>query len=101
MVTYLHPTTLPDDTLGCRCCGLRGAATVRMLGSGSLEAAGVAAGRLGLGLHIDSLEWDWLPGAALVRGAGGAVEVFEPHGRRWHLAGNRQAVAEARALLLG
>jgi myo-inositol-1(or 4)-monophosphatase len=102
LASYLHPATLPDD--GAReplLTVLRGAATVRMLGSGSLELAAVAGGRLGLWAQLDTLDWDWLPGAALVLGAGGTVEVLEHRGHRWHLAGNRQAVAEARALLLG
>ena len=102
LASYLHPATLPDD--GAReplLAMLRGAATVRMLGSGSLELAAVAGGRLGLWAQLDTLDWDWLPGAALVLGAGGAVDVLEHRGHRWHLAGNRQAVAEARALLLG
>lgn len=99
--SYLHPTTLPDD--GAReplLAVLRGAATVRMLGSGSVELAAVAGGRLGIWAQLDTLDWDWLPGAALVNAAGGVTEVLRHRGHRWHLAGNRQAVAEARALLL-
>jgi fructose-1,6-bisphosphatase/inositol monophosphatase family enzyme len=80
---------------------MQGAATVRMLGSGSVELAAVAAGRLGAYLHLDSLPWDWLPGAALVRGAGGAAEVVEAHGHRWHVAGNRRSVDQLIALVLG
>ena len=101
LASYLHPTTLPDD--GAReplLAVLRGSATVRMLGSGSLELAAVAGGRLGVWAQLDTLDWDWLPGAALVRAAGGVTEVVRHRGHRWHLAGNRQAVAEARALLL-
>ncbi len=80
---------------------MQGAATVRMLGSGSVELAAVAAGRLGASLQSDSLPWDWLPGAALVRGAGGAAEVVAAAGHRWHVAGSRQAVVEIAALLAG
>jgi fructose-1,6-bisphosphatase/inositol monophosphatase family enzyme len=101
LASYLHPTTLPDD--GAREPFLdmfRGAATVRMLGSGSLELAAVAGGRLGVWAQLDTLDWDWLPGAALVTAAGGVTEVLHHRGHRWHLAGNRQAVAEACALLL-
>jgi myo-inositol-1(or 4)-monophosphatase len=102
LASYLHPATLPDD--GAReplLDVLRGAATVRMLGSGSLELAAVAGGRLGVWAQLDTLDWDWLPGAALVRAAGGVTEVVHHRGHRWHLAGNRQAVAEIRGLLLG
>jgi len=101
LASYLHPATLPDD--GAReplLAVLRGAATVRMLGSGSLELAAVAGGRLGVWAQLDTLDWDWLPGAALVRAAGGVTDVVPHRGHRWHLAGNRQAVAEVRALLL-
>ena len=102
LASYLHPATLPDeDAREPLLTVLRAAATVRMLGSGSVELAAVAGGRLGLWAQIDTLDWDWLPGAALVLGAGGATEVLQHRGHRWHLAGNRQAVAEARALLLG
>jgi myo-inositol-1(or 4)-monophosphatase len=102
LATYLHPTTLPDDSLRLPLTRvMQGAATVRMLGSGSVEAAAVAAGRLGASVQSDSLLWDWLPGAALVRGAGGVAEVLEAHGHRWHITGNRQTVDEICALLLG
>jgi fructose-1,6-bisphosphatase/inositol monophosphatase family enzyme len=102
VVTYLHPTTLPDDSLRVPLFGIvQRAATVRMLGSGSVELAGVAGGRLGVSVQTDSLPWDWLPGAALVRGAGGTASVIEAHGHRWHLAGPTSAVAEIAELLLG
>jgi fructose-1,6-bisphosphatase/inositol monophosphatase family enzyme len=102
LATYLHPTSLPDGALRRPLLRvMERAATVRMLGSGSVEAAAVAAGRLGASVQSDSAIWDWLPGAALVRGAGGAAEVVEVAGHRWHVTGNRQAVAEICALLLG
>lgn len=100
LATYLHPSTLTDDAV--REPLLRvwtGAATVRMLGSGSVELAAIAGGRLGAYVQTDCLDWDWLPGAALVQAAGGATSVFERDGHRWHVAGNRQAVAETVALL--
>lgn len=101
LASYLHPQTLTDhDACEPLLRVLRGAATIRMLGSGSLELAAVAGGRLGGWAQLDSLDWDWLPGAALVTAAGGATEVLHHRGHRWHLAGNRQAVAELRALLL-
>ena len=95
VATYLHPSTLPDAELRVPLLrAVQGAATVRMLGSGSIELAAVAGGRLGAWLQVDSLDWDWLPGVALVRAAGGSAEVVEAHGHRWHAAGNTQAVAE-------
>jgi myo-inositol-1(or 4)-monophosphatase len=101
VASYLHPTTLPDDALRIPLLhAMQGAATVRMLGSGSIELAAVAAGRLGGWVHINSMDWDWLPGAALVRAAGGAAEVFEAHGQRWHVAGSRQTVDDLIARVL-
>ncbi|MCW2495971.1 inositol monophosphatase [Jatrophihabitans sp.] len=95
VASYLHPTTLPDDAIRQPLLhAIQGAATVRMLGSGSVELAAVAAGRLGGWIQLNSLDWDWLPGVALVRAAGGAAEVVEAHGHRWHLAGSEQVVAE-------
>lgn len=99
--TYLHPTTLPDDSLREPLLrAMQGAATVRMLGSGSVEMAAVAAGRLGAWVHANTKPWDWLPGATLVRAAGGAAEVVEAHGQRWHIAGNKRAVDEALELVM-
>lgn len=98
---YLHPGTLPDESARVPILAvLRAAATVRMLGSGSVELAAVAAGRLGVWAQIDSAPWDWLPGAAIVRAAGGVAETFGHRGHRWHLAGPASAVAEARAVVL-
>ena len=99
--TYLHPTTLPDESLREPLLrAMQGAATVRMLGSGSVEMAAVAAGRLGAWVHANTKPWDWLPGATLVRAAGGAAEVVEAHGQRWHVAGNKRAVDEAIELVI-
>jgi myo-inositol-1(or 4)-monophosphatase len=100
IATYVHPTTLPDDR--ARIPLLRAvahAATLRMLGSGSIELAAVAAGRLGISMQMDSMAWDWLPGAALVSAAGGATALVEASGHRWHIAGPRRAVDEVDALL--
>ena len=102
IATYLHPTTLPDEARRVPLLRvLQHAATVRMLGCGSVEMAAVAAGRLGASVQTDSLPWDWLPGAALVRGAGGVAVVVEAHGHRWHVAGARQVVEEIVDLIDG
>ena len=75
------------------------AATVRMLGSASIDLAGVASGRLGVFLQANLHPWDWYPGAALVRGAGGVAEVVSHDGNHWQIAGNARAVAETAAAL--
>lgn len=100
--TYLHPVRLADESV--RAPWLRvvaASATVRMLGSGSAELAAVAGGRLGTWIHLDSPPWDWLPGKALVRAAGGATAEFDLDGHRWLIAGPAQAVREAAALVRG
>ncbi|MDP9117845.1 MAG: inositol monophosphatase [Actinomycetota bacterium] len=95
LASYLHPSTLPDPASRVPLLhAMQGAATVRMLGSGSIELAAIAAGRLGASVQLNSLDWDWLPGAALVTAAGGAASVIHAHGHRWHIAGNRQTVDE-------
>ena len=100
VASYLHPTTLPDDSLRLPLLhAIQPAATVRMLGSGSIELAAVAAGRLGGWIQADSLDWDWLPGACLVRAAGGTAAVVEAHGHRWHIAGSAQTVDDLSRLV--
>lgn len=102
IASYLHPTTLPDDSVRVPLLrAMQGAATVRMLGSGSVELASVAAARLGAWVQIGSLPWDWWPGVALVRAAGGAAEVVRAHGHDWHIAGSRQVVDEIGELVVG
>jgi myo-inositol-1(or 4)-monophosphatase len=101
LASYLHPTTLPDASIREPLLrALRPAATVRTFGSGSIELSWIAAGRLGGFLQYDSLSWDWLPGAALVRAAGGVAEVVPAHRHDWHLAGSRRVVDDLTELLL-
>lgn len=100
--TYLHPTRVGDVPLRDGLLrSIAGAASVRIIGSGSVELAAVAAGRLGVWLHADTPSWDWLPGAALVTAAGGVIDVFHHGGHRWHVAGPPTGVAQARAAVLG
>jgi len=100
--TYLHPTRVGDLPLRDGLLrSIAGAASVRIIGSGSVELAAVAAGRLGVWLHADTPSWDWLPGAAIVSAAGGVVDVFHHGGHRWHVAGPPTGVAQARAAVLG
>jgi fructose-1,6-bisphosphatase/inositol monophosphatase family enzyme len=99
--TYLHPNRFDDaDQFEPWRAVITATATVRMLGSASIDLAGVAGGRSGLFLQRNLHLWDWLPGAALVRGAGGAAEIVPHRGQHWNLAGSHQAVAEATARIL-
>jgi myo-inositol-1(or 4)-monophosphatase len=100
VATYFHPRHMRDQTrLASWQSATAAAATVRMLGSASVDLAGVASGRLGIFLQANLYPWDWVPGAALVLGAGGVAEEVTVRGTRWQIAGNRQAVADAQAAL--
>ncbi|MFI5428716.1 inositol monophosphatase family protein [Aeromicrobium sp. UC242_57] len=101
LATYVHPTTLADpDVLEPWLAMVGGVATPRLLGSGSMDMSSVATGRIGVWAQHSVPAWDWLPGQALVEGAGGRTEVVEHRGHRWHLAGNHQSVDELLKRLL-
>ena len=100
VATYFHPRHMSDQSrLSSWQAAAAAAATVRMLGSASVDLAGVASGRLGVFLQANLHPWDWVPGAALVIGAGGVAEEVAVRGARWQIAGNRQAVADIQAAL--
>ncbi|PID54306.1 MAG: inositol monophosphatase [Micrococcales bacterium] len=85
VATYLHPPRMHEqDMVQPWIRAVRRAATQRMLGSGSLDMAAVAGGRLGCYLSHSVPAWDWLPGKALVLGAGGAAGTADVHGWTWH-----------------
>ena len=95
IATYLHPRHLGDrERVASWQAAIGRAATVRMLGSASVDLASVASGRLGIFLQANLKPWDWFPGAALVLGAGGVAETLTVGPTTWQIAGNRQAVAE-------
>lgn len=100
VATYFHPRHLRDaPRVATWRSAVGAAATVRMLGSASIDLAGVATGRLGVFLQANLHPWDWVPGAALVLGAGGVAEVLGYEGNRWQIAGNAQSVTETVAAL--
>ena len=89
--TYLHSTWLGDDALVAPWLEAAGKfATWRMLGSASMDLAGVAEGRLGAWFQHSVASWDWLPGHALVAGVGGASALVDG----WRIAGPENVVAE-------
>lgn len=95
LATYLHPPRLAVPEVAQPFTALAGAAaSLHMLGSGSLELAYVADGAIGLYAHHDNPPWDWLPGQALVLGAGGAARSVDVAGHRWDLAGSAAAVEQ-------
>lgn len=102
LVTYLHPPFFSDPDLAEPFLRVsQGAATIRMLGSGSVDLASVASGIYSVWCQHSCPEWDWLPGKALVEGVGGKTVVVEVSGYDWFVAGRPQAVDQAVALLAG
>jgi myo-inositol-1(or 4)-monophosphatase len=71
---------------------------VRAGGAGTLELAWIAAGRVDAFAQPNVSPWDWVPGAALVRRAGGAAAVLDGD-PAWHLAG-APALVDALAALV-
>jgi fructose-1,6-bisphosphatase/inositol monophosphatase family enzyme len=102
LATYLHPPYFGEPAVEEPFGRLAaGTATLRMLGSGSMDLAAVADGRIGVWAQHSSPPWDWFPGSALVVGAGGAAERVEVDGYTWSVAGPARAVSEAVAALRG
>lgn len=100
LATYLHPRLMDEG--GTHRAWLRVTrefATVRMLGSASVDLASVADGTQHVWLQHGVADWDWLPGRALVEGAGGACTRIEAGGTTWNVAGNKQAVSQVTELL--
>ena len=100
LATYLHPTSLAQPER--RDAWIRVVdefATLRMLGAGSVDLASVADGTMGVWMQHSVADWDWLPGKALVEGAGGVGVKVEAGGVTWCVAGNSRAVEQAAAAL--
>jgi myo-inositol-1(or 4)-monophosphatase len=74
---------------------VRRAGIVRGGGSGSLELAWLASGRIDGWIQHAPAPWDWEPGAILVAEAGGTVLVRGS----WHIAGSPQVAAELASLV--
>jgi myo-inositol-1(or 4)-monophosphatase len=100
VATYLNPRHLGDRRrVSAWESVIASAATVRILGSASIDMAEVASSRLGVFLQANLNAWDWYPGAALVIGAGGAVDELVLDTNRWQIAGNAQAVEDVKSAL--
>jgi myo-inositol-1(or 4)-monophosphatase len=94
VATYLHPPLYAGEVGAAFDRMVAGAAAVRMLGSGSMDATAVAEGRLHVVCQHSVPPWDELPGAALVRGVGGETRHVRAAGVEWYVAGAPTAVAE-------
>lgn len=100
LVTYLHPSNMRDDAVREAWLRVaREAATVRMMGAGSVDLANIASGQMGCWLQHTVADWDWLPGKALVEAAGGRAEKVDAGGVTWCVAGNAQMAGDVIALL--
>lgn len=100
LATYLHPTWMAQPEVHAAWAAVaRRAATLRMLGAGSVDLAGVAEGTLGAWTQHSVPAWDWLPGKALVEGAGGRTREVTSGGVTWCIAGNPTAVENIAKLL--
>ncbi len=94
LTTYLHPPFFGDEVGAAFGRMANGAATIRMLGSGTMDAMAVAEGRLHVLCQHSVPAWDELPGAAIIRGVGGATRRVRAAGADWYVAGAPTAVAE-------
>ncbi len=101
LTTYLHPPSYAGEVGAAFNRMVGGAATLRMLGSASMDATAVAQGSLHLRCQHSLPPWDELPGAALILGAGGVARRIEAAGVTWSAAGAPTAVADLEAALLG
>jgi fructose-1,6-bisphosphatase/inositol monophosphatase family enzyme len=100
LASYLHPPLLDTPVAAAFGRFAGHAATLRMLGSGTMDAMAVARGQLHVVCQHSVPPWDWMPGAAIIRAVGGEARHVEAAGRTWYVAGVPTAVAEVTAALL-
>ena len=98
--TYLHPPFVATPKAAAWARVATRAATLRMLGSGTMDAMAIAGGRLHVTCQSSVPPWDWMPGAAIIRSVGGRTRHVEAAGRTWYVAGVPTAVEEVSAALL-
>jgi len=101
LTTYLDGSDLGGEVAAAFERVAKRAATVRMLGSGTMDAMAVAQGQLGVVCQHTVPDWDRLPGAAIILGAGGMAAQVEAGGVLWSIAGAPSAVADVLAALEG
>lgn len=100
LVTYLHPASMGDaEILSAWLRAVSDAATIRMMGAGSVDLANIASGSMGGWLQHTVADWDWLPGKALIEGVGGTARKVDAGGVTWCVAGNPVLVDEVTAKL--
>lgn len=101
LTTYLHPPFYGGEVGEAFGRVVARAATLRMLGSGSMDHTAVARGILHALVQHSVASWDWWPGSALVRGVGGTARRTTAAGVEWSVAGAPTAVAQVVDVLEG
>lgn len=97
--TYLHPPFDDREVAAAFARAAADVATMRMLGSGTMDAMAIAQGQLGVSFQHTVADWDRLPGAAIIRGVGGEARRTTAGGVVWSVAGAPTAVAQVVAAL--
>jgi len=97
--TYLHPPFFAGAVGSAFVRAVSGAATLRMLGSGTMDQMAVAQGQMDVLFQHTVPAWDWHPGSAIVRGVGGVARRTTAGGVEWSVSGVPTAVAEVCAAL--
>ncbi len=97
--TYLHPGFYAGEVGRAFVRAVSGVATLRMLGSGTMDEMAVAQGQMDVLFQHTVHDWDWYPGSAIVRGVGGSARRTTAGGVEWSVSGAPTAVAEVCARL--
>lgn len=97
--TYLHPPFYEGEIGAAFMRAVSGVATLRMMGSGTMDAVAIARGQCDVLFQHSVPDWDRLPGAALIRGVGGESRVVRAAGVDWHVVGVPSAVLDICAAL--
>ena len=100
LTTYLHPPFYGGAVGDAFGRVASGAATLRMLGSGTMDLTAIAQGMLHVSCQHSVPPWDRLPGLGLVLGAGGEGRQVHAAGVVWSVTGARTAVEDACAALI-
>ena len=98
--TYLHPPFYGGEVGEAFARALGEVGTLRMLGSGTMDCMAIATGQWDVLFQHSVADWDRLPGAAIIRGAGGESVVVRAAGVDWTVSGGPRAVADIRRALL-
>lgn len=99
--TYLHPTYFDTDVAAAFGRAASAASTLRVLGSGTMDAMAIAQGQIGVSFQHSVPDWDRLPGVAIIRSLGGAATRIEGGGVTWAVHGTPTAVEQAAKLIAG